>query len=188
MSGERARSERAVASARDEPLAGIDEAEFLIVYDELLRIARRHLRRERTDHTLNTTALVHEAYLKLAGRPEARGGDRPWFLATASRAMRQILVDHARRRSTPKHGGGLHPVTLRTGDGADAEDTIELMALDRALVQLATRDPRLEQLVECRFFGGLTTEETAEVLSVSTRTVERDWIRARAYLAHLMNP
>jgi RNA polymerase sigma factor (TIGR02999 family) len=181
-SGSKPGPESAARHRKDDP------RQFRAVYDELLRIARRHLRRERPDHTLGTTALVHEAYVKLAGRPEVGSADPTWFLATASRAMRQILVDHGRRRASRKRGGHLTPVTLRTGDLHGEEETVDLLALDQALSLLATRDERLERLVECRFFGGLTLTETAAVLEVSERTVERDWVRARAYLAQLLGP
>jgi RNA polymerase sigma-70 factor, ECF subfamily len=162
------------------------EAHFPLAYEELLRVARRHLLRERPGHTLNTTALVHEAYLKLAGQDGTGWRDRSRFLAIASRAMRQILVDHARGRDRHKRGGGARPVTLRTDAGSGQEETVDLLALDEALEKLAEHDARLGQVVECRFFGGLTAAETAEALGVSLRTVERDWTRARAHLVLLL--
>jgi RNA polymerase sigma factor (TIGR02999 family) len=174
---------------REDPVTGeaaAAEALFPIAYDELLRVARHHLSRERPGHTLNTTALVHEAYLKLAGDEGTKWRDRARFLAIASRAMRQILVDHARARGRQKRGGGVWPVTLRPDAGSGQEETVDLLALNEALETLAEHDARLRDVVECRFFGGLTAEETAEALGVSLRTVERDWTRARAYLVVLL--
>lgn len=162
------------------------EALFPVAYHELLRVASHHLRRERPGHTLDTAALVHEAYLKLAGHERTEWRDRSRFLAIASRAMRQILVDHARGRGRQKRGGGVWPITLRTDSGSGREETVDLLALDGALRKLAEHDARLGQVVECRFFGGLTAEETAEALGVSLRTVERDWTRARAHLVVLL--
>jgi RNA polymerase sigma factor (TIGR02999 family) len=160
-----------------------------LLYDDLLQVARRHLRGERSGHTLSTTALVHEAYLRLAGDAGGEWRDRAQFLAFVSRAMRHVLVDHARRRGAGKRGGGRVQVTLRTDVGAAVEEqTIDLLALDHALDRLADRDPRLARVVECRFFGGMTAEETAEALGISLRTVERDWMRARAYLHLLLQP
>jgi RNA polymerase sigma-70 factor, ECF subfamily len=161
---------------------------FSLIYLDLHGIARNHLRNERGGHTLNTTALVHEAYLKLAPRHEEDLGSRARFFAIASTAMRRILVDHARRRSAGKRGGdGVH-VTLHTGIGATDEGTTELLELNEALERLAALDPRLEKIVECRFFGGMNSRETATALEVSTRTVERDWLRAKTYLFHLLHP
>jgi RNA polymerase sigma factor (TIGR02999 family) len=159
---------------------------FPLAYEELLRVASHHLGRERPGHTLDTASLVHEAYLKLAGRERTEWRDRSRFLAIASRAMRQILVDHARGRGRQKRGGGVWPVTLRTDAGSGREETVDLLALDGALRMLTEHDARLGQVVECRFFGGLTAEETAEALGVSLRTVERDWTRARAHLVVLL--
>jgi RNA polymerase sigma factor (TIGR02999 family) len=163
------------------------ESLFPLAYDELLRVAHRHLAREHPGHTLNTTALVHEAYLKLAGSDGAAWRERARFLAIASRAMRQILVDHARARNRDKRGGGVYPVTLRTDAGGQREEEVDLLSLDAALAKLTAHDSRLGQVVECRFFGGLTAAETAEALGVSLRTVERDWTRARAHLAVLLD-
>jgi RNA polymerase sigma factor (TIGR02999 family) len=170
-----------------EPARDADvDSHFQVAYEELLRAAHRHLAREQDGHTLNTTGLVHEAYLKLSGGGGAEWRDRGHFLAIASRAMRQILVDHARGRGRQKRGGGGSPVTLRTDAGSRGEETVDLLALDEALAQLASHDPRLVQLVECRFFGGLTAAETAEAMGVSLRTAERDWTRARAHLMVLL--
>jgi RNA polymerase sigma factor (TIGR02999 family) len=162
------------------------DSHFQVAYQELLRVAHRHLAREQAGHTLNTTGLVHEAYFKLAGGGGGEWRDRGHFLAIASRAMRQILVDHARSRARQKRGGGVAPVTLRTDAGSGGEEAVDLLALDEALEQLASHDPRLVRLVECRFFGGLTAAETAEAMGVSLRTAERDWTRARAHLRVLL--
>lgn len=151
------------------------------VYGELLRIARHHLRRHRQGMTLNTTAVVHEAYLKLAdGRGE--WSDRAHFLALASRAMRQLIVDHARRRHAAKRGAGALHVTLSEAAEVANPPAIDPLEVEQALVELAALDPMLERVVECRFYAGLSVEETALALARSTRSVERDWARARAYL------
>lgn len=156
------------------------------VYDHLRRLARAQLRKQRPGHTLGTTALVHEAYLRLVDPARAGYRDRGHFLAVASTAMRHILVDYARRRLAQRRGGGESPVTLeeaRVGSGTASDDqAVEVLALDEALSDLATRNERLARLVELRFFGGLSVEETAEALDVSTRTVKRDWRKARAIL------
>jgi RNA polymerase sigma-70 factor, ECF subfamily len=162
------------------------DCHFQVAYEELLRVAHAHLVREHAGHTLNTTGLVHEAYVKLASSGGPGWRDRGHFLAIASRAMRQILVDHARGRGRQKRGGGVSPVTLGTDAGGGRAETVDLLALDEALQRLAGHDPRLGQVVECRYFGGLTAEETAEALGVSLRTVERDWTRARAHLVVLL--
>jgi RNA polymerase sigma factor (TIGR02999 family) len=171
----------------DEGHTASAESLFPLAYDELLRVAHRHLAREQPGHTLSTTALVHEAYLKLAGSDGAAWRERARFLAIASRAMRQILVDHARARNRDKRGGGVYPVTLRTDAGAQREEEVDLLSLDAALAKLTAHDSRLGQVVGCRFFGVLTAAETAEALGVSLRTVERDWTRARAHLAVLLD-
>lgn len=154
-----------------------------LVYDELRRVARGQLRRERPGHTLFPTALVHEAYLKLADQGEGVDWQgRAHFLAIASRAMRQILVDYARRKSAGKRGGDWERTTLthrQLGVEVRLED---LLSLDAALDRLDRVDPRLRQVVEHRFFAGMTEEEVAEVLEVSARTVQRDWTKARAWL------
>lgn len=157
---------------------------FPLVYGELRRIADRQLRGERSNHTLQPTALVNEAYVKLAGSAGMEYQDRVHFVAVAARAMRQILVDHARRRDAAKRGGGRANTTLdgkEIGLGAAGSD-VELLALDAALDRLESLDPRIRQVVEFRFFGGLTDGEIAEVLGVTTRTVQRDWVKGRAWL------
>ena len=153
-----------------------------LVYDELRRVARARLRSERDTHTLQATALVHEAYLRLvgAGRPTAQ--NRAHFFAIAARLMRQILVDHARRRRARKRGGGETAITLPEWVRTPEIDVVDLLALDQALVELTAMDPRLTQVVELRFFAGLTIDETSEALTVSAVTVERDWMVAKAWL------
>jgi len=177
-----------VHSKADEPVPpDLDEA-YAGLYEDLRAMARRKLRGEREGHTLNTTALVHEAYLRLAELEPAECRNRAQFFALASRAMRGILVDHARRRSAQKRGGGAALVTLHgeIGEGSE-ERTVDLLALSDALDRLAEHDPRLVRLVEFRFFGGMSMSEIAELLDVSVRTVERDWVRARAYLFRLLD-
>src|SRR5262245_60263883 len=157
---------------------------FPLVYSELRRIAHRALRGERTGHTLGTTGLVHEAYIRLADQTRLEYRDRAHFYGIAARAMRHILVDYARRHRAEKRGGARKPVAL---DDAllGIEDRAEaLLALDEALKDLEVTDPRLGQVVQCRFFGGLTEEETGEVLGVTARTVRRDWLKAKGWLHH----
>ena len=155
---------------------------FPAVYDELRRIARHHMQRERAGHTLGTTALVHECYLNLVDQTRTSWQDRTHFYAVASKAMRHILIDYARRRTAQKRGGDRNQVTLDDAMAAVETQAAELMALDEALTALAERHPRMAQVVECRFFGGMTVKEIAAALDVSARTVERDWTRAKAYL------
>ncbi len=158
-----------------------------LVYDDLRRIARAQLR-GRPGHTLGATGIVHEAYLKLVDGSGATPADRAHFFALAARAMRQVLVSYARERAAAKRGGPARPVTLeedRVGagaSGASAASAAWLLDVDRALERLARRDERLARVVECRFFAGLTEDETAEALGSSVRTVQRDWMRARAWL------
>jgi RNA polymerase sigma factor (TIGR02999 family) len=156
-----------------------------LVYDDLRALAHGRLGNERGDHTLSTTALVHEVYLQLAGTqgPEWRG--RGPFFALLSRIMRNVLVDYARTRVAAKRGGGLVRVALRDDRVAD-QDVVEILAMHEALSRLAGKDERLARLVECRFFGGLNDAEIADALGVSERTVNRDWKRARAYLFRLL--
>jgi RNA polymerase sigma factor (TIGR02999 family) len=155
---------------------------FPLVYHELQRIARAQLGRERAGHTLQATALVNEAYLKLVQRPPRGTSDRGHFLGVAARAMRQVLVDHARAWSANKRGGGAVPVTLNeelAGVGSEPED---ILALDQALDRLDALDERLRRVVELRYFAGLQDDEIAEALGVTRRTVQRDWVKARAWL------
>jgi len=162
---------------------------FEAVYDELRRVASRKLRSERAGHTLDTTALVHEAYFRLVDQTRTDWADRAQFFAIASRVMRRILVDHARRRHSAKRGGARVAVTLGAADEHDAavltvgdERAETLLAVDAALTRLAARESRLAQVVEYRFFGGLTDAETAAVLGVTDRTVQRDWAKAKEWL------
>jgi RNA polymerase sigma factor (TIGR02999 family) len=153
-----------------------------LIYDELRAIARRQLRREQIGHTLQPTALVHDAYLKLVDQTGVEWRDRAHFFSIAARAMRQVLIDYARRRGAEKRGGGVVRTTLSNQELALEVPLEELLALDDALDRLAEVNERLRQVVEFRFFGGMAEEEIAEVLGVSTRTVQRDWLRARAWL------
>jgi RNA polymerase sigma factor (TIGR02999 family) len=158
------------------------------LYGELHRVASRHLRRERTGHTLQTTALVHEVYLKLAGGRECEFNDRAHFLSVASRVMRQVLVDYARARATKKRSGGEQPLT--TGIQVEAKmdvAPIELLDLDAALEALACEDPALAQLIEMHYFGGMTAEETADALGQSVHTVRHDLRLAQAWLCRRLN-
>lgn len=156
---------------------------FPAVYQELRRMAHRQLYRERAGHTLNTTALVHEAYLKLVKHPPAvEGRNRLHFFAVAARAMRQILVNHAKARGRVKRGGGAPHISLDEAVIMPEARARELIALDEALSRLEALDERQSRLVECRYFGGLTIEETADVMGVSVATVKRDWIAARSWL------
>ena len=160
-------------------------AEALIpaVYDELRRIARHHLRGEAVGHTLTTTALVHEAYLRLVNARNVPEENRTRFLVTASVAMRRVLVDYARAHRAEKRGGGVVPVELHDALQATTDDTGRLLELDEALQRLAAVAPRLAQVVECRFFGGMTEDDTAAALGISLRTVRRDWLKAKGWLA-----
>lgn len=159
-----------------------------LVYDELRRQAARCLRRERHEHTLRPTALVHEAYLRLAGQRDTDWQSRRQFFAIAARQMRRVLVDHARARGARKRAGGWRRVTLEEGAAAVPPQDLDILALDDALRELATVDPERARMVELRFFGGLTLDETAEALSVSEATVTRDWRVARAWLHRRLAP
>jgi RNA polymerase sigma factor (TIGR02999 family) len=155
---------------------------FRVVYDPLRRIARRQLARVRPGHTLQTTAIVHEAYVRLAAREGSPWQDRAHFFAVSAKAMRHILIDYARSRGYAKRGGGAARVTLDEGAAPSAERPADVVALDEALARLQADYPRRSQVVELRYFGGLTNEEIAEVLKVSPATIERDWRYARAWL------
>jgi RNA polymerase sigma factor (TIGR02999 family) len=159
---------------------------FPLVYGELRRISHRLQSGERPGHTLGTTGLVHEAYLKLADLNRMEWTDRAHFLAVASRAMRRILVDYARERGAGKRGGGAVAVTLDDGAMSLDERADTLVAVDDALTRLGGHDERLMRVVECRFFGGLTEEETAAAIGVTTRTVQRDWVKAKGWLAEAL--
>ena len=161
--------------------AALDEL-VPLVHSELRRIARNYMRGERKDHTLQTTALINEAYVRLVDQKHVRWQNRAHFLAIASQLMRRILVDYARRRQYQKRGAGAIQVTLAEVESFSDNRTPDLVALDEALTSLAEIDPRRSRVVELRFFGGLSIEETAEVLKVSPTTVERDWTVAKAWL------
>jgi RNA polymerase sigma factor (TIGR02999 family) len=155
---------------------------LLHVYEELRRQAARQLRRERPDHTLRPTALVHEAYLRLAGQRRADWESRGQFFAVAAQVMRRVLVDHARERAAAKRPGSRLRVELAEGLAVEAPPDADVLAVDQALRELADLDPRRARMVELRFFGGLTGEETAAALGVSEATVTREWRLARAWL------
>jgi RNA polymerase sigma factor (TIGR02999 family) len=154
---------------------------FPLVYDELRRIAHRQLLSERADHTLGTTGLVHETYLRMVDQTRVEWRDRAHFFCVAAWAMRRVLVDYARRCRALRRGGGLSRVPLDE-EVAAVQRSETLLALDEALTRLAGISERLSQVVECRYFAGLTEEETAEALGVTTRTVQRDWAKARGWL------
>jgi RNA polymerase sigma factor (TIGR02999 family) len=153
-----------------------------LVEAELRRVARAYMGRERRGHTLQATALVNEAFLKLTDARHIRWQDRAHFVGISARLMRRVLVDHARRRGYGKRGGGAQRVTLHDELVASADPALDLVALDRALEALAKVDGRKSRIIELRFFGGLTVEETAEVLDVSADTVKRDWRMAKLWL------
>ena len=152
-----------------------------LVNDELRRLAGRYMRRERQDHTLQTSALVNEAYLRLIDQKSVEWQNRAHFFGVAAQLMRRILVDHARSRSRAKRGGNAQMVSL-DDQAVISKEVAEVIALDTALNDLAELDPRKSRIVEMKFFGGLTTEEVAEVLKVTSRTVEREWRKAKAWL------
>jgi RNA polymerase sigma-70 factor, ECF subfamily len=162
-----------------------------LVYDEIRRIAHRYVQREREGQTLETTALVNEAYLRLAGSQRVEWQNRAHFFAVTAQVMRHILIDHARRRGYVKHGGEVQRVSFdaATRDAAVMSQprATELLALDEALNELAKIDPRKSRVVELRYFGGLSVEETAEVLEISAMTVRRDWRAAKAWLYKAVN-
>ena len=176
----------ALASAGDR--TALDRA-FPRVYDELRRLARRQLRREAEGHTLSSVALVHEAYLRLVDQNRGEWRDRSHFLAIAATAMRRILVDHARRHHALRRGGGAKRVPMEALDSLPAAERAALLVdLDEALSRLAALDERQARVVECRFFGGLTEEETAEALGIGLRTAKRDWAKARSWLFQELYP
>ena len=171
-----------------------------LVYDELLTVARRQLRRERDSHTLSTAGLVHETFLRLANQRGVRWQGRSQVFAIAARVMRRVLIDYARQHRAAKRGGTAQTISLEraekaftsepgveTGWDAAAADRAELLvALDDALSRLGVVDERMAQVVECRFFGDLSEEETATALGVTARTVRRDWVKAKAWLRHAL--
>ena len=156
-----------------------------LVYEELKYLAKRHLRKQGQVHTLQATELVHEAYAKLSSGEGFKAESRPHLLAAASRAMRNLLVDHARNRGAQKRGGDWVRVTLTDGVGLRETSPEEILTLDHALDEL---EPRQRKVVECRFFGGMEESEIAQALEVSERTVRRDWVKARAWLYSQLYP
>lgn len=158
-----------------------------LAYLELRSIAHNRLKAQHPGGTLSTTALVHEAYLKLVDQSRAGWQDRAHFLAVASLAMRHVMVDRARERTAQKRGGAQHRVTLEEEDLSIDSDAELLLQLDDAMERLAGLDPRLARVVECKFFGGMTEPETAEALGVTVRTVQRDWVKARLLLQRALD-
>jgi RNA polymerase sigma factor (TIGR02999 family) len=153
-----------------------------LVYEELRRLAHHYLRQERSDHTLQSTALVHEAYLRLAGQSAPQWQNRAHFFGVAAQLMRHILVDHARSRLAAKRGAGVPRLALDPEIALPQQREVDLVALDDALSKLETLDPQQSRLIELRFFGGLSIEETAVVLGISPASVKREWATARAWL------
>jgi RNA polymerase sigma factor (TIGR02999 family) len=159
------------------------------VYTELRRQAERAMRAQPAGHTLQATALVHEAYVRLVGQEHVEWQSRAHFLGVAAKAMRSILIDHARARRAAKRGGGAHHLTLGAADSAGGEaPDLDVEALDEALTRFAMIDPEKSRLVELRYFGGLSIEEVAEVLGTSPATVKRQWSAARAWLRRELSP
>jgi RNA polymerase sigma-70 factor, ECF subfamily len=153
-----------------------------LVYDELRRLAGRYLRRERPNHTLQATALVHEVYLRLIDQSRVNWQNRAHFIGVAAQMMRRILVDYARLHHGQKRGGYRHKLSLDDAAGFEKDKDVDLIALDEALGELARLDPGQSRIVELRFFGGLTLDETAEVMGISRSTVKREWLMAKAWL------
>lgn len=172
---------RLLAAWREGDAGALDRL-MPLVYEELHRLAHAHLRRERDGHTLQTTALIHEAYLRLAGKERPRWQGRPHFFAVAAQLMRRILIDCARRRCYAKRGGGARPLPIEAAETLGVARARELVALDDALDALGAFDPDLVRVVELRFFAGLDIAETADVLGVSPSTVSREWRLARDWL------
>jgi RNA polymerase sigma-70 factor (ECF subfamily) len=158
-----------------------------VLYKELHRMAHRYMRQERPGHTLQTTALINESYLRLIGWKNVRWQNRAQFFAVSAQLMRKILVDFARSRNSAKRGSGAHLVSLEEAPGISRDRAVDILVLDEALQTLAVMDSRKSQIVELRFFGGLSLEETADVLKVSARTVRRDWELAKAWLGREMS-
>ena len=171
-----------VLSAHREGQPGAFDQLVALVYPELRRIARRQLGRWRPGHTLETRGLVNEAYLKMVDRATVRWDSREHFFAVAARAMRQVIVDYARKRRRQKRGGGAQPAPLEDREVAIQAEIEQRLALDELLDRLQAEEPRLVQVVECRFFAGYNEAETAQALQISIRTVQREWLRARAWL------
>jgi len=180
-SGEAARLTELLIAASDGRREAFDELVPLL-YDDLRRLAAAHMRREPAGHSLQPTALVHETYVRLVDQRQAKWLNRAHFFGAAAGVMRRILVDIARTRRADKHGGGLARVTLAEDVAADTPREIDLLALHESLERMAAFSPRQERIVELRYFGGLTIEETAAVLGISDATVVREWTIAKAWL------
>ncbi len=162
---------------------GAGEALLPLVYDELHALAKRYMYYEQPDHTLQTTALLHEAYLKMGGGEKVAWQNKAHFMKVAAQAMRHILIDHARRKHSEKKGGNMEKKPLRDDDAVSMDTSpVDLLALDDTLEELAQVDPRIVQVVELRYFAGLDVDETAEVLGISPRTVMYEWKMAKAWL------
>ena len=170
-----------LAEWREGNQSALDEL-YPLVYDELHRLARRYMSRERKGHTLQTTALINEAYVRLVDQKNVQWANRSHFFAISAQIMRRILIDHARRNAYAKRGGGARQVSLEEVAAITPDPGGELLRLDEALKSLAEMDPRRSQVVELRYFGGLNNEEIAGVLNISENTVTRDWNMARAWL------
>lgn len=172
----------------EELLIAIDQGDenamselIAVIYPELKRLAHFQMASERSDHTLNTTAIVHEAYIRLAAQDDG-WKDRKHFLRAAATVMRHLLVDHARKRNAAKRGDGKGALEFDDNHLVTDDDTVAVLALNNAMKDIVAIDPRLEHIIECRYFAGLSVAETAEALGMAKRTVERDWQRARGYL------
>jgi len=162
------------------------EALLPLVYEQLRAIAQKRMAGERAGHTLEATALVHEAYMRLIGNEEIAWQSRGHFFGAAAESMRRILIDHARKKGSQKRGGGRKALAISVVDLATEHDPGDILALDEAISTLASEDPRAAEVVRLRFYGGLSVEETAEALGVSERTVMREWAYARARLYQLL--
>lgn len=185
MSSDQGLTQR-LADWHSENQAALDDL-LPLVYDELRRLAETYLRRERPDHTLQPTALVHEAYLRLADQRNVDWQNRAQFFGVAATMMRRILINHARDRHVSKRGGFSCKLSLDEAVGFYERQDVELVVLDEALIGLSEIDPKQSQIVELRFFGGLTVEETAQVLGTSPATVKREWRTAKAWLHKALN-
>lgn len=174
---------RASATGRPEDTDRLMSA----IYDDLKRLAASQLKQERPEHTLHPTALVHEAYIRLVNQRTAEWNDRLHFFSIAARIIRRILIDHARERQALKRGGGRRAIAIEPDEVASPERDLDLVALDEALEELATLSERQARIVELRFFGGLTIPEIAEALSIGSRSVDREWQAARAWLFHRLS-
>jgi RNA polymerase sigma factor (TIGR02999 family) len=172
---------RLLVAAGEGSSEAMDEV-FEVVYPRLKEIARARRRGWQGSHTMNTTGLIHEAYMKVAGSGSGKFENRGHFFATTARAMRQVLINYAEKRSAKKRGGGVSEVTLYEDDAVTDEAMDELLSLDAALAKLEAMSPRQAQVVECLFFAGLNIAETSEALDISPATVKRDWATARAWL------